>query len=350
MKQFFGKKSRSALVMVLIVSLGLHIVAIVIFGTIKFVSDVLREETVFEAAPVELQPQKEPEYQVNIQQRNQSTPPSQPPTIVVNNPSELDIPALNIDVNVDSSSVYGRGGGGFGGGLEGVRNMAIDIEFFGATASGTNFAVLLDCTHSGADVFEEAREELFQTFRTIKQSNAKFMLIYFGGGQAGHVVGNKDFTGKDFWYPKGVSEGEWLDGDSVKINSIIRELRAVDPRAPGVKVRHADQLGVNGGFFVVLTQYWGAMDAAFSMRPPPSTVFFMVEPSIAFPNVKTVKRSWEWYQEYGRRKPSDTEVQFIVSARGKAVKDVEALRLMVNLVHGGDLSEKEINDLITYTQ
>lgn len=135
MKNFFGKKSRSALALVLIISLGLHLVAVVIFGTIKFVSSLREKEKVFEAAPITPPSQKEPEYQVNIQQRNQSTPPPRPPAIVVNNPSELDIPALDIDVNVDSSSVYGRGGGGFGGGLSGVREMALDLKLtdFGYT-------------------------------------------------------------------------------------------------------------------------------------------------------------------------------------------------------------------------
>lgn len=128
MKQFFGKKSRSALSLVLLGSLAVHLVGILIFGTIKFVSEVLREETVFEAAPIAPPPQKEPEYTDNIQQRNQSTPPPRPPAIVVNNPSELDIPALDIDVNVDSSSVYGRSGGGFGGDLAGVREMALDFK------------------------------------------------------------------------------------------------------------------------------------------------------------------------------------------------------------------------------
>ncbi|PXA04404.1 hypothetical protein DDZ13_07690 [Coraliomargarita sinensis] len=92
----------------------------------------MREETVFEAAAIAPPPQKEPEYTVNIQQRNQSTPPPRPPAIVVNNPSDLDIPELDIDVNVDSVSVYGRGGGGFGGGLSGVREMALDLGLFGS--------------------------------------------------------------------------------------------------------------------------------------------------------------------------------------------------------------------------
>jgi hypothetical protein len=113
MKQFFGSKSRNALALVLGGSLLLHIVAVAIFGTVKFVAAVLREEQTFEAPPIEPPPQKEPEYTVNIQQRNKSSSPPRPKPIVVNNPTEIDIPALNIDVNVDSSSVYGRGGGGF---------------------------------------------------------------------------------------------------------------------------------------------------------------------------------------------------------------------------------------------
>lgn len=149
MKQFFGKKSRSMLAAVIMVSLALHVVAIIIFGTIKFVSELRDKEPVFEAAPIETPPQQQPEYRVNIQQRNQSTPPPRPPAIVVNNPSELDIPALDIDVNVDSSSVYGRSGGGFGGGLSGIREMAIqDLKLtdFGYTgrATGTLEGTLID--------------------------------------------------------------------------------------------------------------------------------------------------------------------------------------------------------------
>jgi len=164
MKQFFGKKSRSALAMVLVVSLGLHILAIIIFGTIKFVGEVLREETVFEAAPIVPPPQKEPEYQVNIQQRNQSTPPPRPPAIVVNNPSELDIPALDIDVNVDTASVYGRGGGGFGSGLAGVREMTISADLFGKTVQAGKLGVVLDVSFSTHNVLSAVIDEIQRGF------------------------------------------------------------------------------------------------------------------------------------------------------------------------------------------
>lgn len=83
---------------------------------------------------MEVPQQIEPEYQVNLEQRTKSTPPPNPPTIVVNNPNELDIPALNIDINVETSSVYGRQGGSFGGGgLASIREMDIKLTDFGYT-------------------------------------------------------------------------------------------------------------------------------------------------------------------------------------------------------------------------
>jgi hypothetical protein len=168
MKQFFGNKSRRVLALVITISFALHVVAILIFGTIKFVSAVLREETVFEAAPVEVTPQKEPEYNVNIQQRNQSTPPPKPQVLAVNNASDLDIPALDIDLNVESSAVYGRSGGGFGGALSAVREMSVDFKLtdFGYTGQteGTLEGTLIDLKRdrsgkgSGANRTQAIRE------------------------------------------------------------------------------------------------------------------------------------------------------------------------------------------------
>jgi hypothetical protein len=120
------------------VSFALHVAAILIFGTIKFVSSVLREETVFEAAPIEPPLQKKPEYTVNIQQRDQLVPPPLPPAIVVNSPSELKIPTLDIDVDVVSSSVFTRASGGFGGGLQGMREMAMNVGLFGSQSAMSN--------------------------------------------------------------------------------------------------------------------------------------------------------------------------------------------------------------------
>lgn len=152
--------------LVLVASLAIHLVAIAIFGTIKFVSDILREEKTFEAPPVAPAQQAEPEYNVNIKQRNESTPPPRPPTIVVNNPSELDIPALNIDLNVESSSVYGRAAGEFGGGIEGIRQKAITADIFGMEISAQNLGVVLDISGSAHAHLDKAIAEIDANFPT----------------------------------------------------------------------------------------------------------------------------------------------------------------------------------------
>lgn len=189
MKQFFGKKSRSALAIVLLASLGVHLVGILIFGTIKFVSNVLREETVFQAVPIQPPPQVEPEYTVNLPQRTKDTPPARPPALVVNNPADLEIPALDIDVDVDTSAVYGRGGGGFGGGgLAGLREMTMDINFFGASFSGdgSRMFFVIDMSGSmimsgrGVDGYRNVVDELVETLEKVGGQGA-FNIIAFAG-------------------------------------------------------------------------------------------------------------------------------------------------------------------------
>ncbi|MFU8849218.1 MAG: YfbK domain-containing protein [Opitutales bacterium] len=98
-----------------------------ILGTIKFQSAILREEMVFEAAPRAPESQRELEHRPALEQRTRLTPPPpQPQAIVVNESSALEIPSLDIDVKMVESAAYGRGGGGLGGGLAGVREMGAD--------------------------------------------------------------------------------------------------------------------------------------------------------------------------------------------------------------------------------
>ncbi|MFO8026651.1 MAG: hypothetical protein R6U56_03185, partial [Opitutales bacterium] len=104
-----------------------------ILGSIQFQSSVLREEAVFEAPPVSPPAQKEPEYTVNMEQRNRSTPAPLPPSIVVNNPSDADIPSLDIDVNVDESAVLGRSSGGFSGDFVPAHSDDMDYGLAGET-------------------------------------------------------------------------------------------------------------------------------------------------------------------------------------------------------------------------
>lgn len=147
-KSFFGKKSRSALVLVLIISLAIHLVAVIIFGAIKFVEAIREEEKVLESVTIEEVVETKPVSQVNIQERTKSTPPPRPQAIAVDSPLELDIPSLDIDVNIETSAVVGRTAGSFGGGISELKNSALEASFtdFGYTGpvAGTLRGLLFD--------------------------------------------------------------------------------------------------------------------------------------------------------------------------------------------------------------
>jgi hypothetical protein len=145
-----------------------------------------------------------------------------------------------------------------------------------------------------------------------------------------------------------VRSGVWFSANSREADSMVAQLKGVDPSAKTSKVKIAGQLNKEGAFFVLGTQYWGAFNEAFSLDPAPDTIYFMVEPSIAFPNSGLVKQSFAVAKKYGLQKPEKTKIYFVVGGPKSSVKDKKALYLMVNLMHGGRLSQREIDKLIIY--
>jgi len=130
MKQIYGNRSRSTLSVVIIISVGIHVLALFAFGAFKIVESITREEESFEAPPIEEAPEPPPEPR-NLQQRNQQSSPPRPNPITVDTP-EIDLPAIDIDLNVADSSAYGRGSGGFGTGGPGqIREMSLNLTDFG---------------------------------------------------------------------------------------------------------------------------------------------------------------------------------------------------------------------------
>lgn len=153
------KSTRGTLTLVLIVSVGLHLIALFIFGVVKIAQAVMREEVAFEAPPLPPPPEEIPEFEVNLEQRNEESSPPRPNPIVVDSP-DIALPALNIDLNLESTSSYGRGSGGFGSGSGGgqIREMAIDLTKFGYSGfvEGTLEGSLFDLKHdpSGKPLIE----------------------------------------------------------------------------------------------------------------------------------------------------------------------------------------------------
>lgn len=344
------KKKRGAVFIVIAISVAVHVLGLGVFGIIKIV-ETIAPKPEFEAPPVEMvdQPPPPPPPPPTTKRTQKSLPRPQP--LVAQNPQNMDVPM--IEMQDSNLAIGGRGiGGGFGE-LGGGMLDRVDISFFGIQG-GQNNVVLLDCSHSGANVFNKTRAELMKTLEMMKSnSEARLSVIYFGGREGGHLampVGGQQRNPlkKDFWYPRGVRSGVWFSANSREADSMVDELKDVKPDAKSAKVKTAKELNKKDAFFVLGTQYWGAFNEAFKLNPAPDTIYFMVEPDIAFPSVDRVKKSFAVAKKYGYNKPKETTIYFVVAKPKNKVKDKAALHLMVNLMHGGGLSQKEIDKLIIY--
>jgi Ca-activated chloride channel family protein len=81
---------------------------------------------------------KRQETREKIEALSKASPPElYKPSIVVENPSKQEIPALDIEVNLEEKAVYGRGAGSLGSGLSGVREVSDGLTQFGLTAKSS---------------------------------------------------------------------------------------------------------------------------------------------------------------------------------------------------------------------
>ena len=97
-----SKKNKKALAIVLLVSLVFHFLVLLAFGTVKFVVELVGEESVFEVAPVETPPQLKPEYIVNIEPEKPTEPDIRRLKILPESSVAIDIPEFGIDVEFEN--------------------------------------------------------------------------------------------------------------------------------------------------------------------------------------------------------------------------------------------------------
>ncbi len=347
-KALRSPKKRSAVFIVVVVSVGIHVLGLGIFGVIKIV-ETISPPPEFEAPPVvEVAPPPPPPPPPPTTKRSQRSLP-RPQPLAAQNPQNLSVPAIAMQ---ESDLSFGRGMGGGLGELGGGILDRVDISFFGIEG-GNNVVVLFDRTGSGMGIFNRTRQELLKTIKAMESvPSSRLAVIYFGGKEAGMRGINKsgkDPTEFDFWWPKSVSPNKWLsvaNGDAVRL---VDELNSFEN--PSGKEYVTDDPGRRDKgkkFFVLGTNFWGALKAAYELEPVPETIYFMIEPGVAFPNTKMVQASFAVWKKYGVPKPDNTKIVFVVGKPAKQVKDRGALNLMVKLINGGNLSPKQINELIVF--
>ena len=172
-----SRQRRKVLRIVLSATIGVHAIALAVFGSIVIASHFHEEETVFEAPPPSrtYQP-REVEMKVKVQKRQRSSSrPSVVPRMVSSRPADISLPEIKVDPKLVTTTfqpkfkaVSGKGlGAGLGGGhgLGGFGEGVSSVNFFGIQAKGERIAILVDVSVS---MIEEQRGS-FKGYLRVKQ-------------------------------------------------------------------------------------------------------------------------------------------------------------------------------------
>ena len=182
---------------VLLASLGLHLLAMLIFGGIRLVQYFTEEETVFEVPPPArtYEPRKV-ELKVKVQRRQRSSSrPAVVPRMVSSRPSQLAFPEIKVDPKLVTTTfqpkfkaVSGKGLGaglGTGYGTSGFGEGVSAINFFDIQTRGERIAVLVDVSVSmveeergGPAGFNRVRERLNQVVKALKDGTLFSVIVF----------------------------------------------------------------------------------------------------------------------------------------------------------------------------
>jgi hypothetical protein len=157
------RKKRSAVYIVILVSIAAHLLAGGVLAVIK-ITEVLKKEAEFEAPILEaVRPPTPPPPPPPTALRTQKSMP-RPQPLVAQNPQNLEVPSIQIDktnLNMLSGRGFGGGIGTVGGGvIESLRT----IKLFGTEVSTGGIGLVLDVSASAHDYLDKAIEEIDKHF------------------------------------------------------------------------------------------------------------------------------------------------------------------------------------------
>lgn len=198
--EVLATKRRKMLNYILLGSLGVHLLAGAVFGSIKLIQYFSKEEVVFEAPPPSktYEPRKV-ELKVKVQKRQRSSSrPAVVPRMLSTRPSNISLPEIKVDPKVVSTTfqpkfkaVSGKGLGaglGTGYGTSGFGEGVSAINFFGLSARGERIAVLVDVSVSmveeergGPAGFNRVRQRLADVVKSLRDGTL-FTVIAFADG------------------------------------------------------------------------------------------------------------------------------------------------------------------------
>lgn len=209
---------RKMLVNLLLISLGLHLAGLIVFGSWVVMRAQLDEQTVFVTPPpIKTYEPRKLEHRVKVQERQRSSSrPSMVPRMVAMKPADLSLPEIKMDPKVVSTSfqpkfkaVGGKGlgvGVGTGYGIGGFGTGVASYDFFGIRGRADRVAILVDVSVSmieeevgGPAGFLRVKQRINEVIDALHEA-ALFNVIVFADAasvwQEQLVIANSDNKAK----------------------------------------------------------------------------------------------------------------------------------------------------------
>lgn len=193
-----GEEKRRTLLILGGISLGLHVAALLVFGSWIVIRSFLEERTVFTAPPpIKTYEPRKLEHQIKVSKRQRSSSrPAVMPRMVAARPSSLAMPEIKVDPKVVRTSFQpkfkaitgiGLGAGlGTGYGLGGFGEGVSAFDFFGIRGRGQKIMICVDVSISmveeergGFEGFERVKARLGQVIDALTDRTL-FNVVAFG--------------------------------------------------------------------------------------------------------------------------------------------------------------------------
>ena len=192
-----SQRRRRQLTTLLLISLGLHLIALGIFGGVVVMRALREEKTVFVAPPpLKTYEPRKLEHKVKVQkQQRSSSRPAMMPRMLAAKPTDFALPEIKANPKVVKTTfqpkfkaVTGTGLGvglGTGYGLGGFGTGVSAFNFFGIRGRGDRIAILMDVSVStvheeigGVEGFERVKRRIEQVIDALSEA-ALFNVIVF---------------------------------------------------------------------------------------------------------------------------------------------------------------------------
>lgn len=306
------KKVNLPLIEVIGISALVHIVGLLVLGGI-IVSNAMKEPPAeFEAPPV-----NKPVEQVKVRlqtQLKQSKAPMNMPKLTVKNPSQMNLPDLDVALPATSERV-GFGGGFGAGGLGSSLDLGkMSVDFFGLSGDSVERVLfIVDYSKSmegkvgkAGKVTRETlmKQELTRSVENLPNTSIVGMVFFSGpvwqpgdkfkDAQKQYVQGSKGWH--DFALAKGkkIEPPKWIPLSSGNKRRLIRQIK--DEK-------------LTGG-----TTWSLPLEVAYAADTPPDVIFFLTDGATSN---EDVEKAIEMTKEYHKKNP-DVELHAIALGEPKA--------------------------------